>query len=652
MRKQIILILFTVGSLVILPFLSAGQITCDSLEKFEQKYDLKIDMQNDSVFSMFGQHVETILAQSSFDRKCSFSFIHDYLITSRYMETETASLMEQALQAYDSKEFPGEHMSLLAEKSIPYYMANEREEAILLLDSILSIHKKEKDYEINAKNLGKIAAAFSDFERFKEAEMFLEKAVHKTDPKDSLVMFMNQYRLAINFNTANNTNACLDALEKANNYITEDLGDYGKSEFYMFRGMLFLNSGNKIKAIKWLNKSKAVFQHPMIIAYVYRGLLDSHSDADSLDYYHRAIKDHLEKFDGELYQNVKREGYLGLKNYYFERGDLQNFNKVADYLFATMDTAEFYQKIEYHKLKIDQFSLKRLTRADIDLLGNYFSLLEEKYDSTIMKSTNKLRLEFDKSLTVKENEQLKVEQLLKEEQIQKQQKMLIGGVSAIGIFSLLSFLLYRQREKQKQLNETLTTQRDQIKLLNRELNHRVKNNLAFMTSLLEMQGRRTDSDETKQILRESESRLKALSIVHNNLFQNDTHTTINLKSYLLEIVQHLQNIFEIPGKSLQLETKLADLDFDAEDAMRVGLIVNELVTNSVKHAFANVDEPKIILDTTQSADGKIVLRYKDNGPGYVEKELKTTAVSSGSIGVKLIQLLERQLTSKLELQVI
>jgi len=191
-------------------------------------------------------------------------------------------------------------------------------------------------------------------------------------------------------------------------------------------------------------------------------------------------------------------------------------------------------------------SLKLKGSGELDVAFQDFQILNDSLMVIQQQSIDEEMIEkYRVELKEAENQQLIAQQQLKEKQINNQQKILIGGGIALGFISLLSFLFYRQREKQKQLNQVLSTQRDQIKILNRELNHRVKNNLAFMTSLLEMQGRRTDSDEAKQVLRESESRLKALSIVHNNLFQNENNTAINLKNYLLEIVNHLQNIFEV-----------------------------------------------------------------------------------------------------------
>jgi two-component sensor histidine kinase len=240
-----------------------------------------------------------------------------------------------------------------------------------------------------------------------------------------------------------------------------------------------------------------------------------------------------------------------------------------------------------------------------------------------------------------ENQKLQAEQRLKEATIKSQRKALFGGTIGLSLISFLSFLLYRLSQKRKVMNGKLVEQKDKIQLLNRELNHRVKNNLAFMTSLLEMQGRRTESAETKQALIESESRLKALALVHSQLFRSDTDTEVNLKNYLEEIKEHLLGIFSIPDKELNIVTDFCDYTINAEDAMRLGLIVNELITNSVKHAFTEVKNPKITISTNINSEGKLALNYSDNGPG-ISKTMGDN-IKETSLGIKLIELLRKQL---------
>ena len=276
------------------------------------------------------------------------------------------------------------------------------------------------------------------------------------------------------------------------------------------------------------------------------------------------------------------------------------------------------------------------------------------YNDSLFQQTeksidNELLEKYSSEIKQLENDQLKSAQFHKELTIQRQRNYLIIGGLILGLICMLSFLLWRQKNNQKTLSRNLKSQRDQIKILNRELNHRVKNNLAFMSSLLEMQGRRTNFDETRQALKESESRINALSLVHMNLFKDDNDTEVNLESYLEEIVLHLKEIYDTPEKEILISYNFTDYTIDAEHAMRVGLILNELITNSIKHAFNSIENPLINIET-QKIDGKLLLLYKDNGPGIQEQVLVNNEAAE-SMGVKLISLLTQQLEKDVVLQI-
>ncbi|MCC6180387.1 MAG: sensor histidine kinase [Bacteroidia bacterium] len=256
-----------------------------------------------------------------------------------------------------------------------------------------------------------------------------------------------------------------------------------------------------------------------------------------------------------------------------------------------------------------------------------------KKDS-LMKALSFKAIEFEK---IKLNEQLAIKEIA----YQKIRKNAFLGFLVMALFTV-GFFSYRSSIL-KNLNQELKSKSSQIQLLNRELNHRVKNNLAFMTSLLEMQGRRTGNTETRQLLRESETRLKTLALVHANLFKNELDTEINLRNYLTELISHLESIFSIPGKQIDMDIQLTDYILNAEDAMRLGLIVNELITNSIKHAFDEVENPVISIQTSVNDKGKLVLNYKDNGPGITKTP---SSSSTGSLGTKLIALLKDQLGNR------
>jgi len=313
----------------------------------------------------------------------------------------------------------------------------------------------------------------------------------------------------------------------------------------------------------------------------------------------------------------KADEYLRLSEADNETDDHLLTNLRVKIFLKSNDSKLYSSYIEYENT-IDSLVQNKQTAINLDIL--------EKYQS------DKKELE---------NQRLITEQSIKETTIAAQHNYLVGGGLGIVLISLLSMILYRQAQKQKQLTTDITNQKNQIHFLNQELNHRVKNNLAFMTALLGMQSRRTDSAEAKQVLSESENRLKALALVHAQLFQCDKDTDINLKTYLDEIISYLREIFRNEDTRLTIRTELIDYQINAEDAMRLGLIINESVTNSVKHTFTDVTNPQITITTSINASGKLTLNYADNGPGISTDH--TDPIVQKSLGLKSIELIKKQL---------
>lgn len=274
------------------------------------------------------------------------------------------------------------------------------------------------------------------------------------------------------------------------------------------------------------------------------------------------------------------------------------------------------------ELKMDSIENAKQIALNLDLM--------EKYES------DKKQFEIEK---------LKDEKGSTEIIVRSQKSFIYVIILSLLLLSILTYFLYRQRQKQKVLTSEVTNQRDQIKLLNREINHRVKNNLAFMTSLLEMQARRTVNVETKQLLRESESRLKTLSLVHANLFNSESNADINLRLYLQELVENVKQLLVMHDKELLVITKWEDKVVDGEVAMRVGLIINELMTNSYKHAFGDILEPSITINGCV-VDGKYVITYRDNGK--IIEDMTENERTGMPLGMKLITLISQQIGDKVE----
>lgn len=338
---------------------------------------------------------------------------------------------------------------------------------------------------------------------------------------------------------------------------------------------------------------------------------------------------------------ANHKDFIHFNRYFDVRDSLESENKNKLLI-------QYLTKYETEKKSAEILKLKNLNLLK-DL--NYFKLedlnsnLEKDYLNEALKTLQNKKLADSLDNIVHQNllinKELAINQKYKESIIRSQKMFLNISFLSLFFISLISYFLYHQSQKRKLLNLTLTEQKDKIKLLNRELNHRVKNNLAFMTSLLEMQGRRTESTEARNALKETESRLNALALVHNQLFKSESDTEVNLKRYLQEVTSHLKNIFITKENFINFKTEFIDFQINAEDAMRLGLIVNELVTNSIKHAFSNIEYPEINIQTFLDNSGILSLKYNDNGVKINGDNIQK--IGNSSLGMKLIQLLKQQL---------
>jgi len=469
--------------------------------------------------------------------------------------------------------------------------------------------------------------------------------------------------------------AFLKALE-----LNEKLGSTeGKSISYNWLGDCFHQLGRHKDAINYYEKALEIYLNTKdytksikcyrLIGNVYFSM-DSMSKAD--EYYNLADKMIAEqKLENkiELVSNVKVKLYLKMNNPKLYE-ELIKSESVEDSLhknyqtILNLDLIEKYQsdikETENQKLQLQQAILnQKMLQNDIERIA----LINKNQKLTIANFTateHRLEMEAARKLLAMENKALSAseqlnkaeksalltEQKMKEVTISKQRSLLFASILGLSLISLLTFALYRQTRKRKKINNQLALQKDQIQLLHQELNHRVKNNLSFMTSLVEMQGRRTQNIEARQILQETENRLAALSLVHSNLFHNDETSTVNLANYLTELVIQLEKIFAIPDKDLSIKTDFIDYHVNADDAMRLGLIVNELITNSVKHAFIDVNNPQIKITTSKDKTGKLKLEYKDNGPGHSHVSNLSSEESNSHLGTKLIALLREQMKDR------
>ncbi len=238
-----------------------------------------------------------------------------------------------------------------------------------------------------------------------------------------------------------------------------------------------------------------------------------------------------------------------------------------------------------------------------------------------------------------QTEKLKREQLvqrttiqLQEASLNKQEARVYALVMGIGLSVLLIitlFILYRSKERARKNEQTLKE----------ELNHRVKNNLQLLSSVLSLQSQRIQDTTAKEAMLSGQNRVAAMVLIHRMLQQKET-LHINVQTYLQELIDTLITVYALEETSPNTTINIAATNMDVQKAVAVGLITNELVSNAFKHAYKEVADPQLEVQFAMG-EGHYRLMVKDNGPGIHQE------ATGDSFGLQLVHMLASQLKAKL-----
>ncbi|MDZ7792931.1 MAG: histidine kinase dimerization/phosphoacceptor domain -containing protein [Spirochaetia bacterium] len=184
-------------------------------------------------------------------------------------------------------------------------------------------------------------------------------------------------------------------------------------------------------------------------------------------------------------------------------------------------------------------------------------------------------------------------------------------------------------------------------VLLQEIHHRVKDNLNVVVSLLHLQSDQVENHrQAKEVLNSSCDRIYSMALVHEKLYQSESFSHIDLEAYIQSIADQLFSIYG-QNKAIDKIIRGRHIFIDLSVAMPCGLILNELITNSLLHAFPNQNSGKIEIIVEEQAEGNLVLTYSDNGIGI--KQEPDFSTPQTTLGLSLIHILGQQLGAKVEL---
>ncbi len=280
-------------------------------------------------------------------------------------------------------------------------------------------------------------------------------------------------------------------------------------------------------------------------------------------------------------------------------------------------------------------------------LGDYKLALQYQKKARIMRdSTASVQSDAEMSAlrTQYETEKKEATIALQEDQLAQQrlvQWLELGVVILLAGFLLFLYLSYRARSRSNQL---LAAKNAENELLLKEIHHRVKNNLEVVSSLLALQSAQIDDQGIKDAMLEGQNRVQSIGIVHQKLYQGENLGAIEMKDYFLNLSESILDSFGAEDR-VTIECAMDQLDVDIDTAVPLGLIVNELLTNTLKYAFPDGRKGKVQIRLNRNLAGILHLEVSDNGVG------KSGITQGTGFGGQLISLLTRQLSGSMREEV-
>ncbi len=201
--------------------------------------------------------------------------------------------------------------------------------------------------------------------------------------------------------------------------------------------------------------------------------------------------------------------------------------------------------------------------------------------------------------------------------------------------------------ERRQAENALTMSLREKEVLLREIHHRVKNNMQVISSLLKLQSESVKDEKYVQFFKESQNRIRSMSLVHEKLYLSENMAEIDFKEYIREMVNSLLYSYGVGPSNIAVNMDIENISLEIETAVPLGLVINELVSNSIKHAFSEDRKGKIKITLFTIAENEFELTVKDNGKG-IPKDLDFRKTES--LGLQLVtDLAELQLEGKISL---
>ncbi|MBO9202506.1 MULTISPECIES: histidine kinase dimerization/phosphoacceptor domain -containing protein [Niastella] len=338
---------------------------------------------------------------------------------------------------------------------------------------------------------------------------------------------------------------------------------------------------------------------------------------------------------------------MDMGRFYLQRGQFKKARTYLDSALVYKSEDRLLDQKELYKMLFTADSALDNNAAAIKDLQQYQFLNDSIYNERKSRQIEELTIQYETQKKEQNIRLLENEKALQKNELAKEQntRHWIVGVTLL-LIVLIGVLINNSRLKQR-TNRKLQVQQKQIEKKNdslqqlvaekewlvREIHHRVKNNFHMVMGLLRTQAEYLQSEEAIQAVTESSQRIQAMSLVHQKLYQSVNLSTINMADYIHELVDYLKDSFQT-GHTIRFNLQIDPVICNVSYSIPLGLILNEAVTNAIKHAFPGKKEGMIDISLKRIEAGHFLLAIKDNGVG---RPAGFDPISQTSMGMKLMR---------------
>jgi two-component system, sensor histidine kinase PdtaS len=354
----------------------------------------------------------------------------------------------------------------------------------------------------------------------------------------------------------------------------------------------------------------------------------------------------------------------------------QKMDKAAQYFQKALELSQEIKSFpNIKKIQLELFKLDSTNGNYLSAIKHYQlykAVTDSMFNESKSKQIEELEIQYKTEQKEKEFQLLANQNLLQQKTISQGKSIRNAIITGAALVLLLLLVVLNRYQVKQRANKLLQVKQEEINLQNKsleklvqdekklldekdklleekewlmkEIHHRVKNNLQIVMSLLNSQSAYLKDDAALEAIRESQHRVHAISLIHQKLYQSENLSVIDMAAYIKDVVEYLADNLDAAHR-IRFNVFIKPLELDVAQAVPLGLIINEAVTNSVKYAFPDEGNGEINIKLQQSTTDGIVLDIQDDGIGLPKN---FNWQHTPSLGMSLMQGLAKQLDGQFE----